>query len=328
MFVCQHCCNKKSYAFFVRLLGINATRRGVKTCPLCMKKIGYRSKQCKFCSPGKQRKRSRKSQQIKESDKYDDERDNSAVEVDVVVMESETEVATSEISSTAPEVVTKQLVEDSEQATTVTFEQETQQDIPADNSVDATEEVVGRKNYHTSLQDLIQTLLVQNQNSSVYLSPDQQVEADKLSTEQQDSNQPQEQDGSDEMEQEQEQIQVSAAAAVGSPENAYDANSVALFLGHLAHQNGKKIRTALNPVIDNTRPGTGSSSLIGVKTKHIVIEDDLSGQAKYRKIRPKSIDEATAVLDIQPSVASTVEEDMADNIAEMKPTESQLRYGL
>ena len=139
------------------------------------------------------------------------------------------------------------------------------------------------------------------------------------------SDQQQQQGGNEEIEQEQEQLQM-AGAAVGTPENSYDANSVALFLGHLAQQNGKKIRTALNPVIDNTRSSTGTSSLIGVKTKHIVIEDDLSSQAKYRKIRPKSIDDGTAVVEIRSSVASTVEEDMADNVAESRPMESQLRY--
>ena len=319
--------------FCFRLLGINATRRGVKTCPLCMKKIGYRSKQCKFCSPSKQRKRSRKSQQSKESRK-DDGRDHSNIQMDIVVMASETEVATSEISNTA-EVASKQVVEDSEPAATaVTYDQETQQNITAVEAMDpetaqqnGSEQVMGKKNYHTSLQDLIHTLLVQNQNNSVYIAPDHQVEADKLGTELQNSNQ-QEDDDDEEVEQEQEHTEVSAGT-VGSPENTYDANSVALFLGHLAQQNGKKIRTALNPVIDNTQPGMMSvSSLIGVKTKHVVIEDDMSSQAKYRKIRPKSIDEGPAVLEIQPSVASTVEEDLVDNVVEMKPTESQLRYGL
>ncbi|KAK3745514.1 hypothetical protein QZH41_009909, partial [Actinostola sp. cb2023] len=36
-----------------RFLAINATKRGVKTCPVCLKKIGYRAKQCKHCSPSK-----------------------------------------------------------------------------------------------------------------------------------------------------------------------------------------------------------------------------------------------------------------------------------
>ncbi|XP_031574407.1 uncharacterized protein LOC116308163 [Actinia tenebrosa] len=38
-----------------RFLGINATKRGVKTCPICLNKIGYRAKQCKHCSPSKLR---------------------------------------------------------------------------------------------------------------------------------------------------------------------------------------------------------------------------------------------------------------------------------
>lgn len=311
-----------------------------------MKKIGYRSKQCKFCSPTKPRKRSRKSQQNKDSNK-DDEKDTSNLEldtsnVDVVVMDSETEIATSEILNTS-EDASKQVVEDSEPVTTATYEEESQQNIanvedihvdPETVTQNDSEQVIGKKNYHTSLQDLIQTLLVQNQNSSVYIAPDHHVETDKLSTEQQNSNQQEEQDGNEEMEQQQEQTQVSTGpvsvsstgpVSVGSPENAYDANSVALFLGHLAQQNGKKMRTALNPVIDNNQPGTSTSSLIGVKTKHVVIEDDMSSQAKYRKIRPKSFDEGQTVLEIQPIVASTVEEDMADSIAEVKPTDSQLR---
>lgn len=311
-----------------------------------MKKIGYRSKQCKFCSPTKPRKRSRKSQQSKDSNK-EDEKDTSNLEldtsnVDVVVMESETEIATSEILNSS-EDASKQVMEDSESVTAATYEEESQQNIanvegihvdPDTVTQNDSEQVIGKKNYHTSLQDLIQTLLVQNQSSSVYITPDHQVETDKLSTEQQNSNQHEEQDGNEEMEQQQEQTQVSTVpvsvgstgpVSVGSPENAYDANSVALFLGHLAQQNGKKIRPALNPVIDNNQPGTSTSSLIGVKTKHVVIEDDMSSQAKYRKIRPKSFDEGQTVLEIQPIVASTVEEDMTDSIAEMKPTDSQLR---
>ena len=298
-----------------------------------MKKIGYRSKQCKFCSPTKPRKRSRKSQH-KDSSK-DDEKISSNLEldtstVDVVVMDSETEVATSEILNTV-EDVSKQVVEDS--TTAATCDEESQQNIanvegihedPETATQNDSEQVIGKNSYHTSLQDLIHTLLVQNQNSSVYIAPDHQVETDKLSTEQQDSNQQEEQDGEEEMEQQQEQPQVSTGH-VGSPENTYDANSVALFLGHLAQQNGKKIRTALNPVIDNNQPGTSTSSLIGVKTKHVVIEDDMSSQAKYRKIRPKSFDEGQTVLEIQSSVASTVEEDMVDNVVEVKPTDSQLR---
>lgn len=301
-----------------------------------MKKIGYRSKQCKFCSPSKQRKRSRKSQQNEESGKNEEkdtvsiELDTTCTNVDVVVMDSETEIATSEILNTA-EDASKQVAEDSEPATTAPYEEECQQNIASvvdgveseTASQNDSEQVIGKKSYHTSLQDLIHTLLVQNQSSSVYIAPDHEVEADKLGMEQQNCNPQGEQDGDEEMEQ-QEQTQVSTGP-VGSPENAYDANSVALFLGHLAQQNGKKIRTALNPVTDNTQPGTSTSSLIGVKTKHIVIEDDMSSQAKYRKIRPKSFDEGQAVLEIQPSVASTVEEDMADSVVEVKPADSQLR---
>lgn len=301
-----------------------------------MKKIGYRSKQCKFCSPSKQRKRSRKSQQNEESSKNEEkdtvsiELDTTCTNVDVVVMDSETEIATSEILNTA-EDASKQVAEDSEPATTAPYEEECQQNIASvvdgveseTASQNDSEQVIGKKSYHTSLQDLIHTLLVQNQSSSVYIAPDHEVEADKLGMEQQNCNPQGEQDGDEEMEQ-QEQTQVSTGP-VGSPENAYDANSVALFLGHLAQQNGKKIRTALNPVTDSTQPGTSTSSLIGVKTKHIVIEDDMSSQAKYRKIRPKSFDEGQAVLEIQPSVASTVEEDMADSVVEVKPADSQLR---
>ena len=299
-----------------------------------MKKIGYRSKQCKFCSPIKQRKRSRKSQQNKESGN-DEEKETVSVEVDttsvdVVVMESESEIATSEILNTA-ENASKQVVEVSEPATSVPYEEECQPNVASvvdgveseTASQNDSEQVIGKKSYHTSLQDLIHTLLVQNQNSSVYLAPDHQVEADKLSIEQQSGNPQGEPDDDEEMEQQQEQAQVSSGT-VGSPENAYDANSVALFLGHLAQQNGKKIRTALNPVTDNTQPGTSSSSLIGVKTKHIVIEDDMSSQAKYRKIRPKSFDEGQAVLEIHSNVASAVEEDMTDSV-EVRPTDSQLR---
>lgn len=299
-----------------------------------MKKIGYRSKQCKFCTPLQPRKRSRKSQSSKDSGKDEEkEKDISNVEldasnVDVVVMDSETEVATSEILNTA-EDTSKQGVEDSEPAATAAYEEESQQNVanvegihvdPETGTQNESEPVIGKKNYSTSLQDLIHTLLVQNQNSSIYIAPDHQEETEKLSMEQQSSNQQEEQDGDEEMEQQQ-----VSTGPVGNPENSYDANSVALFLGHLAQQNGKKIRTALNPVMDNNQPGTSVSSLIGVKTKHVVIEDDVASQAKYRKIRPKSFDEGQGVLEIQPTVASTVEEDIADSVIEMKPTDSQIR---
>lgn len=44
---------------FYRFLAINPTKRGVKTCQDCFKKIGYRAKQCKYCSPLKHRRRPR-----------------------------------------------------------------------------------------------------------------------------------------------------------------------------------------------------------------------------------------------------------------------------
>lgn len=315
-----------------RLLDINATRRGVKTCPLCTNKIGYRAKQCKYCSPGKQKRRSRKSRQSKES-RNDSEQDSSNVSMEMVLIDSETEVSTSEIgnaaevSSTA-EVIPKKIAEVSEPIITESFEQGTQ---PTINTIESTEAETSQQNndvaaekrsHHTSLQELIHTLLVQNQNS-LYITQDSEVQDDKVGTGNPDSNQ-HEEVGGEEIKEDQRNSLV-AAGPVGSPENAYDANSVALFLGHLAQQNGKKIRTALNPVSDNAQSNTSVSSLIGVKTKHVVIEDDMSSQAKYRKIRPKSIDEGTAVVEIQSSVGATVEEDIGDSVGEVKPTESQLR---
>ena len=318
--------------YIFRLLDINATRRGVKTCPLCTNKIGYRAKQCKYCSPGKQKRRSRKSQQSKES-RNDSEQDSSNVSMEMVLIDSETEVLTSEIgnaaevSSTA-EVIPKKIAEVSEPIITESFEQGTQ---PTINTIESTEAETSQQNndvaaekrsHHTSLQELIHTLLVQNQNS-LYITQDSEVQDDKEGTGNPDSNQ-HEEVGGEEIKEDQRNSLV-AAGPVGSPENAYDANSVALFLGHLAQQNGKKIRTALNPVSDNAQSNTSVSSLIGVKTKHVVIEDDMSSQAKYRKIRPKSIDEGTAVVEIQSSVGATVEEDIGDSVGEVKPTESQLR---
>ena len=310
-------------------MGINATRRGVKTCPLCSKKIGYRSKQCKYCSAGKQKRTPRKCQS--KEVRREGER---IVDVEIgVEIDNETEVSTSkivdtvELSSTSEDA--KKAVEDTEPVLTESFDQDPQQNINAIDSIAAemsepnsSEVAAGKRSYHTSLQDLIHTLLVQNQNSSVYVAPETEGQADKAGTEDTVCNQEEAEVVSEETVPDN---PVVPAGPVGSPENAYDANSVALFLGHLAQQNGKKIRTALDPVSNNAQPSTSASSLIRFKTKHVVVEDGLSCQAKYRRIRPKSIDESSAVMEIPPSVDTTVEEDMGDSVVDVKPTEAQLR---
>ena len=336
VFLCDQdkVCYTQNFVFlFFRLLGINATRRGVKTCPLCTKKIGYRSKQCKYCSFGKQKRSRSRKVQSKDSGKAGQR----IVDLEIgVQIENETEVSTSntaEVSSTGEDTANK-AEEVSEATVTESYEQDTQSSINAIEGLEAetsqqnsSDMAAGKRSYHTSLQDLIHTLLVQNQNSSVYIAPETEVQADKAGTEIQDPDQQEEQGGDVETEQGQDNTLV-PAGTVRSPENAYDANSVALFLGHLAQQNGKKIRTVLDPVSGNTQPSTSASSLIRFKTKHVIVEDDMSSQAKYRKIRPKSVDEGSAVMEIQPSVDSTVAGDVGDSVAEVKPTESQIRYVL
>ena len=314
-------------------MGINATRRGVKTCPLCSKKIGYRAKQCKYCSPDKQKRRSKKDPS-KESRKDSDR----VVDVEIgVVIDNETVVSTcnaAKVPSTE-EVDTKKEADDSEPFVAQSYEQDSQ---PSINSVEGIEVEItqensgelaaGKRSYHTSLQDLIHTLLVQNQNSSVYIAPESEVQVDKTGTEIPDFNQQEEQlEGGKEAEQEQASTDV-PAGPLGSPENAYDANSVALFLGHLAQQNGKKIRTALDPVSNNAQPSTCASNTIRLKPKHVLVKDSMWGQAKYRRIRPKSVDEGSTVVEIPATVDSAMEGDVDDSVVEAKPTESQIRYNV
>lgn len=310
---------------FFRLLGINATRRGVKTCPLCSKKIGYRAKQCKYCSPDKQKRRLKKIQS-KES------RKDRVIDVEIgVVIDNETEVLTSstaEVASTE-EVDTKKV---SELFVPQSYEQDSQQSINAVEGMEVEitqqnsgELAAGKRSYHTSLQDLIHTLLVQNQNSSMYIAPESEVQVDKTGMEIPDSDQQEEEvEGGKETEDEQGSTIV-PAGPVGSPENAYDANSVALFLGHLAQQNGKKIRTALDPVSNNAQPSTRASNTVRIKPKHIIVKDDRLSQGKYRRIRPKSVDEGSAVVEIPASVDSSMEGEVGESVVEVKPTESQLR---
>ena len=322
---------------YFRLLDINATRRGVKTCPLCTNKIGNRAKQCKYCSPGKQKRRSRKSQTSKEPNN-DSEQSSSNVDMNMVLIDSEPDMPTSPIGNTAEvsvsstsDVISKNVTEDVEAVTADNFVQGTQSSVNAIEGMEAETSQqnsgvieAGKKTYHTSLQELIQTLLVQNQSSSLYVAQDSEEQADKVDTENSDVNQQEEQAGDVEVK-EVKGNSVGAVGAVGSPENAYDANSVALFLGHLAQQNGKKARPSLNIASDNAEPNTSTSSPLGIKAKQVVIEDDLSSQAKYRKIRPKTIDECTITVEIQRSEDCAVEEEIANTVGEVKSAESQLR---
>ena len=315
---------------FFRLLGINATRRGVKTCPLCSKKIGYRAKQCKYCSPDKQKRRLKKIQS-KESRKDSDR----VIDVEIgVVIDNETEVLTSntaEVPSTET-VDTKKVSDDSGPFVPQSYEQDSQQSINAVEGMEVEitqqnsgELAAGKRSYHTSLQDLIHTLLVQNQNSSVYIAPESEVQVDKTGMEIPDSDQQDEEVGGGKETEEEQGNTMVPAGPVGSPENAYDANSVALFLGHLAQQNGKKIRTALDPVSNNAQPSTYASNTVRIKPKHVIVKDSISSQGKYRRIRPKSVDEGSAVVEIPAGVDSAMEGEVGESVVEVKPTESQLR---
>lgn len=320
---------------YLRLLDINATRRGVKTCPLCTNKIGNRAKQCKYCSPGKQRRRSRKSQTSKEPNN-DSEQSSSNVDMNMVLMDGEPDLPTSPIGNTAEvssttDVISKNETEDTEAVTADNFVQGTQSSVNAMEGMEAETSPQnsgvmepGKKTYHTSLQELIQTLLVQNQSSSLYVAQDSEEQADKVDTENSDVNQQEEQARDVEVK-DVKGNSVGAVGPVGSPENAYDANSVALFLGHLAQQNGKKARPSLSIANDNAEPDTSTSSPLGIKAKQVVIEDDLSSQAKYRKIRPKAIDECTITVEIQRSEDCAVEEEIGNTVGEVKSAESQLR---
>lgn len=312
-----------------RFLGINATRRGVKTCPSCSKKIGYRSKQCKYCSSDKQKRRSRK--QSKDSRKEGDP--DMDVEIGVII-DNETVMSTARSVEVPPtgEGITKKTVGDNEPVTIESYEQTPEANINAVEGLEAevspqnsSDLTGGKRHYHTSLQDLIHTLLVQNQNNSVYVVPETEVQGNKVGAEDPDSNQQEEQVGGVEETGQGQDSSVVPAGTVGSPENVYDANSVALFLGHLAQQNGKKLRTALDPVSSNAQPNPSASSVIRFKTKHEVVEDDMSSLVKYRRIRPKSVDEGTAVMEIPSRAESTVEGEVAESAVQTKPTESQLR---
>ena len=315
---------------FFRLLGINATRRGVKTCPLCSKKIGYRAKQCKYCSPDKQKRRLKKIQS-KESRKDSDR----VIDVEIgVVIDNETEVLTSSTAAPSTEAVdTKKVADGSEPFVPQSYEQDSQQSINAVEGMEVEitqqnsgELAAGKRSYHTSLQDLIHTLLVQNQNSSVYIAPESEVQVDKTGLEIPDSDQQEEEVGGGKETEEEQGSAMVPAGPVGSPENAYDANSVALFLGHLAQQNGKKIRTALDPVSNNAQPSTYASNTVRIKPKHVIVKDNISSQGfKYRRIRPKSVDEGSAVVEIPAGVDSTLEGEVGESVVEVKPTESQLR---
>ena len=68
-------------------------------------------------------------------------------------------------------------------------------------------------------------------------------------------------------------------------EVSYDANSVALFLGHLAQQNGKKMRGAFGSATKNNQENCADSAAAGVK--HDTDADSESVAAKYRRIQPK-----------------------------------------
>lgn len=317
-----------------QFLGIKATRRGVKTCPSCAKKIGYRSKECKYCSPNK-RKRKSKKKGSGESGK-DCDRDIT-VEIGVVI-DNETEVLTSRTTevacSSAEEVVSEQVTEDSEAVSVGSYEPESQGDIRSGESMDTgmtqannCDLSAGKRDYHTSLQDLIHTLLVQNQNNSVYVMPEPQAPDSKVDAQNLGSTQQVEQiEGDDEVMQGHDRVEVSTDP-VGSPESACDANSVALFLGHLAQQHGKKMRCTLDQVKDNAHSSTTASNPWGCKTKYAVVEDDMSSSLKYRRIRPKSIDESPAVVEIRLSVDSELKrEAVVESIVhDTKPIESQLR---
>ena len=286
----------------------------------------------------RRRKLYRSNQPQSKNDDVKEEREvnmaPTTVDLSAVMVDNETEVSTTDICA-AEEAASKGVEEDSEEDAIAncqqdSFQNEEVQTVESGASNEAgREHVIGKKMYQTSLQDLIHTLLAQNQSSSIYITPED-IETDQRSSDEHVSDQKRDEQaaGDDRTEQQDQQSPVAPAGVDASPENFYDANSVALFLGHLAQQNGKKMRSVLNPVTENSQPCTSSVNFIGVKTKHsVIIEDELSIPAKYRRIRPKSTVEGN-VLEIQPALAPIVEDEESDSCAEVKAAEPQCRLAI
>lgn len=257
----------------------------------------------------------------------------------VEVVDVETEVLTSRTaevaSSSTEEGASDKVAGDPEAVTVARFEQESQQNISSIEGVDSglpqgnsSELAAGKRNYHTSLQDLIQTLLVQNQTNSMYVVPESETPDNKIEPENADSTQQEEQveDHSKVSQDEEGGIGV-ATDSVANTENMCDANSVALFLGHLAQQHGKKMRPALDPVRDNAQSITDTTNMVVCKTKYTLGEDDMSSPLKYRRIRPKSADEGSSVVELRLSMDSELEREAVVEgvVQETKPIESQFR---
>lgn len=333
---CQNLNEADSQANAVgRFLGTKATRRGVKTCPTCRKKIGYRSKQCKYCSPSKLKRKPKIDKNAESRKGCDTVVDEGVVEV----IDVETEVLTSRTaevaSSSTAEGTSGKVTGDAEAVTVERFEQDSQQNISSIESVNSgvpqgnnSELAAGKRNYHTSLQDLIQTLLVQNQTNSVYVVPESEVPDNKIEPENVDSARQEEQvEDHSKVSQDEEGDMGVTTDSVGNTENMCDANSVALFLGHLAQQNGKKMRPALDPVRDNAQSTRDTTDMIVCKTKYTLGEDDMSSPLKYRRIRPKSVDEGSSVVEIRLSMDSELEREAVVEgvMQETKPIESQFR---
>ena len=346
-----------------RLLDINATRRGVKTCPQCLKKIGYRSKLCKYCYPGK--KRSRKSRKIVKPKRVARLQDNvqvchsegqevSTVDFSSVVIGNETEVSTTEeptqsivhtseempgdsianeqvatvhaeprdntthylsiqADGTAPHarydnhddnVAEEAYIQDVSKATqTITVNEKIEENrhiqvLSTEAStltrINSPNEKVSQQ--RANLQALICNLLAQTQSKPVDVKTRRPGKCSVVSVKDNDTlpSITAKEDTMEEMNlasssqlSESDGLASSTNGNTKSSENGFDANSVALFLGHLAQQNNGK-KKLLSPMQtgedDSHQREFKLSSECSRKTVHIY---DDSKPTKLRRIEPK-----------------------------------------
>lgn len=173
-----------------------------------------------------------------------------------------------------------------------------------------------------SLQDLICGLLAQNQASIAGVSPGELKEnpissaettttaVQTDSTKQNTAVKPSEERATCSIELEDNQEKKSIQ------ENAFDANSVALFLGEMAQRNGKKRR--ISSISKSTESETKLVSLTpgAIQKWNILTSSDAKG-AKFRKIQPKDI------ANVQEEI--TICEEEKEEMGELRG-EAQCRY--
>lgn len=336
-------------------MDINATRRGVKTCPQCLKKIGYRSKLCKYCYPGK--KRPRKPRKLFKPKRVEtegavhicdsDRQEVSTVDFSGVVVGNETEVSTTEEPAPTSAEVPEEIEQTSmgEQVETIPVqddngthylniqtedpvheknddgddgneatEQSSVPDVSHENQSITRDEKTDKSNsvrvlsteaqtetvttpsnervlqQRANLQALICSLLAQTQAKSSDVKSERSsknviasVKGSETFTAKveplQDMNlvnTAQLGDG--------DELVTQSDGSTKASENGFDANSVALFLGHLAQQNNGKKK--LQVPTQATEGGSDNRELKPSNRKQTFSYDD-SKPVKLRRIEPK-----------------------------------------